>query len=105
MQRITYSGTDMTVQPGDYVKVNRWFHEVDGIVVYVPDISHPNKFFGVGEGGNVGIQTVDGLFYGIFVSEARQLKETVSFRGRGQILPALPDDFDEPNVATDFCKK
>lgn len=92
MQPVTYFGTDIEVQPGDVVKMRRWFRHVPAVVTYVPGISQPNSFFGK---IHVGVKTYDQLFYGIIVEERGVLWKTVIFVARGDGPPPdLPDDLE-----------
>jgi hypothetical protein len=91
---ITYFGTGTRVEPGDSVKMRRWFRSLDGVVLYVPRLSPTKHAFGL---LHVGIQTEDQRIYAVKVSGTRELKRFISFRARGSgVPPKLPAAFDDP---------
>ena len=90
---VTYFGIDTRVEPGDMIRLSRWFRAVQGVVVYVPRISPVNHFFGL---RCVGIQAND-LVYSIKVLETQEMPRLISFLARGKgSPPALPSAFDNP---------
>ncbi|SMC25570.1 hypothetical protein SAMN02745857_02216 [Andreprevotia lacus DSM 23236] len=103
MQAIHYAGSDTAVLPGDVVRLKRMRGEEEGFIAYVPGISPPNKFFGVGVGASVGFGNAQGRYWALSVDESGILSSAVHWFARGEAPPELPADLDEIDISSDFC--
>jgi hypothetical protein len=100
-----YSDTGTLIQINDAVNLHRSFRDINATVIYIPGVSPPNRYFGVGPSGCVGLKSEDGKYYGIFISDDGELKKSVSFVARQNLPPLqIPDDLGDTMIDTEFAE-